>query len=289
MRELKVGQAEVGQRADVFVAWKYPQFSRSSLDKLFDKGLVSVRKKPVKSSHKLKDRDVLVVDDDLLFAVPEPIELPILYEDDDILVIDKPAGVLTHSKGALNDESTIASFIRPKVSKQIVGNRAGIVHRLDRATSGVIITAKTTTALARLQKQFSTRKTKKTYMAVVTGQISPKAAVIDAPIARNPKKPQTFTVSKDGKSSQTEYKVIKMFTKKGRLYSLLEIKPLTGRTHQIRVHLKYIGHPVIGDSVYGIGGNNMMLHASQLEITLPSKQRVVFESALPKYFSEFIK
>ena len=295
MSKFVVTKNEAGKRADVFVAMKLPEFTRSSLSGLFEKNLVLINGAVAKASHKLKDGDKLEVDTSLLTARPADIELPIVYEDDDVIVINKPAGVLTHSKGLLNTEATVASFIRPKlVGADTTNNRAGIVHRLDRATSGVIITAKNDKALKWLQKQFSTRKTDKTYLAVVEGVPSPEKAIIDAPIERNPKKPQTFHVGVGGRPSQTRYKVLRKLNpsttlRAGRSYSLLELRPLTGRTHQLRVHLKYIGHPIVGDRVYGHDGENMYLHAKSLEVTLPGGKRVKFEAPEPNFFNEFTK
>jgi 23S rRNA pseudouridine1911/1915/1917 synthase len=285
MRRLKVSQAEAGQRADIFVANNYPDFTRSSLEGLFKDHKITISKKLVKESYRIKGGDRLVIDDGLLFKKPRSIKLPVIYEDEDVLVIDKPAGILTHSKGALNTEATVASFIRPKVNKEITGNRAGIVHRLDRATSGVIITAKNPAALRWLQKQFSARKTKKTYIAVLEGAPNPRAAIVDAPIARNPKRPQTFQVNKQGKSARTEYNVLKILEKN----SLVELRPLTGRTHQIRIHMAYINHPVIGDNLYGHPGPKLALHAKQLELTLPNRERMTFNSEPPMDFKELVK
>lgn len=288
MRSIEAQAADVGLRADVFIAKQYPDFSRSSLDGLFDNGLVILNGKPVKNSYKIKAKDSLKVDDSLLFKQPEPIELPVIYEDDDVIVIDKPAGVLTHAKGALNTEATVASFIKPKLSKDMPdSNRAGIVHRLDRPTSGAIITAKNPAALKWLQKQFSARKTKKTYSAIVEGAPEPASAIIDAPIARNPRKPQTFYVNPGGKPAQTEYRTIETLNKSS-TYSVVELSPKTGRTHQLRVHLDYINHPVVGDRTYGHEAGHMYLHAKRLELTLPNGERKVFESAEPAYFKEFI-
>jgi 23S rRNA pseudouridine1911/1915/1917 synthase len=287
MRVFKPTAADIGLRADIYLARQYPQFSRSSLEKLFD-GLVTVNKQPIKPSFRMSEATKLSVDDSLLNQKPPKISLPVLYEDDDVMVIDKPSGILTHSKGALNTEATVASFIAPKISKELSGNRAGIVHRLDRATSGVIIVAKNPVALSWLQKQFSNRQTKKSYLAVAQGQLEPSEALIDAPIARNPKKPQTFYVNASGKPAQTEYRLLKILNKSSNYYSLVELKPLTGRTHQLRVHLGYINHPVVGDRIYGHEGEQMLLHAQSLELTLPSRQRQVFESPIPKYFEEFI-
>ena len=213
-----------------------------------------------------------------------------LYENSDVVVIDKPAGVLTHSKGALNLEPTVASVIRAKLNdKNLTGNRAGIVHRLDRATSGIIICARNQKALDWLQKQFSTRRVRKTYLAVVEGILAPKEAIIDVPIGRNPKRPQTFKATTAGKPAQTQYKVLKTVKKGGKDFSRVELEPITGRTHQIRVHLAYIGHPVTGDPVYGHGGQVMLLHARKLELTLPGGAKKTFSVPPPKAFKDFSK
>jgi 23S rRNA pseudouridine1911/1915/1917 synthase len=272
VKEYIATPADAGTRLDVVVASLYPEFTRSSLELLFDKQRVSVNGKKSKAAYKLRPMDSVAVDESLLRNSPEPIELPVIYQDDDVVVIDKPAGVLTHSKGALNLEATVADFIGKKITDEsLSGNRAGIVHRLDRATSGVIITAKNQKAMKYLQRQFSQRKVKKTYHAVAEGFLEPKEALIDAPITRNPKKPQNFK-------------------KNGKNFSRVELKPLTGRTHQLRVHMAYIGHPIVGDVVYGHGGNNLLLlHATSLEITLPGGERKIFNSDLPAIFKEFEK
>lgn len=314
LREFKVDKKNVSKRADVFIAEKFPEFTRSSLSGLFDKNLVLVNGKPAKASYKLRMNDELSVDTDLLTARPADIELPVIYEDDDVIVINKPAGILTHSKGALNTEATVASFIKPLLTdKNLIGNRAGIVHRLDRATSGVIIAAKNEKTLKWLQKQFSSRKVKKTYLAIVEGVPDPDQAIIDAPIERNPKKPQTFRVGGSGRQAVTNYKLlkilnafdsakphsaltmserskdrgVKLVNKSSSLYSLLELAPQTGRTHQLRVHLKYIGRPIVGDHIYGRDGENMYLYAKSLEITLPGGHRKKFEAPEPKIFKDF--
>ncbi len=289
MKSFKISSLNHGKRADIFITAKFPQFSRSALSVLFDAGSVSVNGVVIKTGKKLKLGDKLKVDDSPLKRQPETIDLPVIYEDDDVTVIEKPAGVLTHSKGAINDEATVASSIKPKITdKNLGGNRAGIVHRLDRVTSGIIITAKTAKAQTWLQKQFSSRNVKKNYMAVVEGIAEPPAAIIDVPIKRNPKKPQTFMAATGGKPAQTKYNTLETFEKGRQNYSLLELEPITGRTHQIRVHLAYAGHPIVGDKVYGHGKNDeILLHAASLEVTLPSKTRQVFASPLPKRFKEF--
>lgn len=289
-------------RVDTYVANSLKKFSRSSLKGLFSKSKVKVNDKIAKSGYKLRKGDVLTVDAALLNARPPKIDLPIIYEDEDVVVINKPEGVLTHSKGAINDEATVASWLREHVLKHTPSetldpglwaldswqSRAGIVHRLDRATSGVIITAKNTSGLAWLQKQFSEAKAKKQYLAVVDGEVRPPDAVIDAPIARNSAKPQTFKVASSGRPAKTEYHTKQVIEKDKKIYSLLDLIPTTGRTHQIRVHLKYIGHPVAGDPVYGRPGEGLMLHARSLEITLPSRQRKIFTAPIPERFKNFM-
>jgi 23S rRNA pseudouridine1911/1915/1917 synthase len=250
MQEYSVEPDDVGKRVDVFVSGKYPDFARSSLSILFDNKLVYINNEPAKAGEKLREGDVIGIDEMTLYAEPENIDLPILYEDGDVIVINKPPGLLTHSKGNLNTEATIATFLKNKITDEtLTGNRAGIVHRLDRVTSGVIIAAKTAKGLNWLQKQFSNRKTKKTYIAIVEGIPEPKEALIDAPIERNPKKPQTFRVGAEGKSAQTSYKVLQSFTRSGK---------------------------------------KMYLHALSLELTLPNRARKVFGAPLPEEFNKFM-
>ena len=272
------------------MAKKYPRFARSVLKGLFGRSKVFVNGSVAKAGQKLRSGDRVSVDDSLLMAEPPSINLPIIYEDRDVIVVNKPAGILTHSKSSLNLEPTIASFLRSKINdKSLKGNRAGVVHRLDRMTSGVLIGAKNQPALGNLQKQFAARQTIKTYIAVVHGKPVPAEALIDAPIERNPKRPQTFRVAASGKSAQTRYIVKKNLSKAGRHYSVVELKPATGRTHQVRVHLAYIGHPVVGDALYGKPGEDLLLHAFALELTLPSGERKKFKVPLPPQIKEFIK
>jgi 23S rRNA pseudouridine1911/1915/1917 synthase len=289
MRQYKVPQKGVGVRVDVFLSSKYPQYSRSALSKLFSEGQVELNDSPAKAGDKLRIGDKIGVDESKLIFEPETIVLPVVYEDEDVVVINKPAGMLTHSKGVLNTEATVAGFVADKIrDKELTGNRAGIVHRLDRGTSGVMIAAKTAKAQKFLQKQFSDRKVGKVYKAIVEGTPNTPAAIIDAPIERNPKRPQTFRVGAGGKSAKTEYKILEDIDSKGRRYSMLELRPVTGRTHQLRVHLAYIGHPVVGDALYGHDADDgMLLHAESLQITLPSGERRAFTAPLPESFSRF--
>lgn len=283
MRKVTIKVDDAQRRLDMFAHENLPGLSRSSVQKLITNGRISVNKQQQKTGYKLKQGDKVHIDFDPeeLKVVPK-IDLPVLYEDDDCIVINKPEGVLTHSKGAFNPEGTVASFIKSRVEfppDNAPNDRSGIVHRLDRATSGLIICAKTPEAQKWLQKQFSSRKVSKTYVAVIEDTLEPAEAIIDMPIARNPRNPKTFYVGSGGKSARTKYKVDK--TKGHR--SLLTLEPETGRTHQLRVHLMHLGHPIIGDELYGgAPASRLMLHAHKLEITLPNKQRHNFVADIPK-------
>ncbi len=293
-----VDESTIGTRLDVFVTEKMPSVSRALVQKLCTEGKVLVGGEAGQARRKLKAGEKVTVEFDSvkLETIPD-IELPIIYEDDDCVVIDKPSGLLTHSKGPFNPEPTVATWLRQHIPEhqsvfledsplKKINERAGIVHRLDRATSGVMICAKNDAAMTWLQKQFSERKVKKTYLAVVAGQLEPSEAIIDMPIERNPKAPATFRVGPSGKAAQTHYKVIGT----NGTYSLVELKPTTGRTHQLRVHLAQRGHPIVGDGFYhGQPAERLMLHALNLEITLPNRGRRTFEAPLPDDFRAIMK
>lgn len=271
-------------RADVFLAAQYPQFARSALAKLFKADMVLINGRPEKAGYKLRDGEKMSVDDSWLVETEiEDITLPIIYEDDDVLVIDKPAGVLSHSRGGLTREASVASFLRKHVDGLETGERAGIVHRLDRVTSGVMICAKNDNTMKFLQKQFQDRKVIKTYVAVTEKAPKHLVATIDAPIGRDQNSPKQFHVDPHGKVSSTKYEASEL--KNGRY--LWRLMPLTGRTHQLRVHLKYLNCPIIGDELYGgEPAERLYLHANCLEIKLPTGKVMKFESETPK---EFIK
>lgn len=274
-------------RLDVYLHQQHPDISRAALQRLIKDGKTTVNGEPqLKTSYLVSDSDVVVLDTDITQKTPAPdFEVPVIYEDDDCVVISKPTGMLTHSKGAFNPEVTVASWLtaRPNFSftEEDVNPRQGIVHRLDRATSGVMICAKNPVALKHLQKQFQDRKAKKSYIARVEGKVVPEVALIDLPIERNPKSPQRFRVGQNGKPSQTKYEAKKAFKND----SVVLLQPLTGRTHQLRVHLDYIKHPIIGDTFYGgRSADRLYLHASDLEITLPNKTRQTFSTPVPDDF-----
>lgn len=292
MSNLELTRAE---RLDQYVVRQLPDMSRAMSAKLIERGEVTVNGQPqYKAGYKVRATDQIaityVAEDET--RIPD-IELSVLYEDDDCVIINKPVGLLTHSKGAFNPEPTVASWLRshlangnePADALQI-NDRVGIVHRLDRATSGVMICAKTPSALSWLQKQFAQRRTKKTYMAIIEGQLNPRQAIIDMPIERNPKKPQLFRVGSNGKAAVTAYNSLDVTEK----YSLVELKPTTGRTHQLRVHLEHQGHPILGDTFYGgSAADRLFLHAFSLELTLPNRQRKTFTVPTPKDFGDLLK
>lgn len=296
MNKRKITEFEVGERLDKALAAALPQYSRSSLEKLIEDGFAKVNAQSVKASYKLKQNDKITVDLSPFNMPKAKLKIDILFENADIVVINKPIGVLTHSKGVFNPELTVATWLKKHLTSSdsisklrarkhgkdfIINERESVVHRLDRATSGVMILAKNRVTQNYLQKQFAKRNVKKAYNAIISGQLPEKEGLIDLPIERNPKNPATFRVGAGGKAAETYFKVIK--TKDGR--SLVELKPKTGRTHQLRVHLNYFGCPIIGDIVYGGQPNErLLLHALSLEVTLPSGSRQTFTAKLPAEF-----
>lgn len=263
-------------RLDHLLVQQHPEYNRSSLQTFIKQGFVKVDGEII-----VKPNTKVSPEAKIELNVPErghdPEHPPIIYEDEHVLVLNKPAGLLSMAKGEYCPESTLEDY-------------GLLVHRLDRDTSGVVILAKDAETQKMLRKQFQDRKTHKTYYAIVDGRPKLDEALIDLPIARNLKHPTTFTVDQNGKSSQTYYKVIK----KNDQRSLLELRPTTGRTHQLRVHLKYLGVPIAGDRVYNPDSKatRLMLHAGTLEITIPGKEgneRKVFEAALPPEFTEYLE
>ena len=271
-------------RLDIYLSTKFDTaISRSLWQKYIKAGYVSVNNKAVTTPKFEVDET-----DEIALNLPEKeqadVDLPILYEDDDVIVVNKPSGLLTHAKGGLSDESTVAEIIRPKTSFATDTDRPGIVHRLDRDTSGLLIIAKNPESAAHLQRQFAERTAKKTYIAITDGKPKLNAAKIDLPIGRNPSAPSTFRIDPNGKPAQTTYHVLA----ENDAQSLVELKPTTGRTHQLRVHLTHLNAPILGDRVYGKSSDcRMMLHAQKLEVALPSGERKVFEAIIPDEFKKF--
>jgi len=275
-----------GIRIDKYLSSVVPNLNRSDISKLFSKNQILVANKPVKPSYKLRFGDAI----DISYAIAKydpktDVDIPIIYEDSEVIVIDKPAGILSHSKGKNNAEQTVETFIKD----QLIDNdypRAGIVHRLDRATSGVMICAKTRESYKFLQAQFSLRKVQKVYFAIVEGHFDVRSAIIDLPIMRDLKNQSRFKVDSRGKNALTKYLVLE----ENDSFTLLELEPKTGRTHQLRVHMKYLKHPIVGDIFYeGKEADRLYLHAGKLAIKLPNGETEIFESKIPESFDKKMK
>jgi len=268
------------KRLDVLLAEQHPNISRSTWQKHIKAGNIAVNNNPV-DSPKLDVTEA----DSIQINIPDSTdfsgyELPVIYMDDNVVVVNKPEGVLTHSKGALNDEFTVADFFKRYTSAGSDTNRPGIVHRLDRDTSGIIVGARTPESFDLLKSQFADRKAKKWYVAVTDGNLKRDTARIDVPIGRDPKHPSKFRADINGKPAITEYQVI---ARNGK-HDLVLLHPLTGRTHQLRVHLAHIGATIHGDRVYGKQADRLYLHAAKLEITIAPETRKTFSVPVPKEF-----
>lgn len=282
------------KRLDLILVEKYPEYNRSTLQNFIKSGYVTVNgqviKKPNYEVELLTMGEVAREDglDELIGksavgnsivlkvpakSTPADVETLKIYEDDNVLVLNKPVGLLSMAKGEFTTESTLEDY-------------GLLVHRLDRDTSGVVILAKNEATQKMLRNQFQEHRAHKAYYAVVNGRPKLDEAVIDLPLARNLKHPTTFQVDPSGKPAKTIYKVIKTDDK----HSLLELKPISGRTHQLRVHLKYLGCPIVGDRVYNkeSAAPRLMLHAAALEITIPGdpNQRKTFSAPLPEEFED---
>ena len=271
-------------RLDIAMVERFGKESRSTYKKRILRGEVSVNGE-VETSSKYPVKET---DDITIATVDVAIEKPdieIIYEDDDVLVVNKPVGLLTHAKGALVEEYTAADLIKPKTTYKSETNRPGIVHRLDRDTSGVLLMVKNDEAARKISQQFTDRTIKKEYAAVVSGVPEQAVAKIDLPIGRNPSQPSTFRVDAVGKTAETVYEV----TASSEKHALVALRPKTGRTHQLRVHMAYLGTPIVGDKVYGSeASDRMYLHAHKLEVTLPGGIRKVFEAPVPVEFQEAV-
>ena len=271
-------------RLDIELTKRYPDFTRSTIQKYIKGGYVQVNGEVIeKAKYDVTENDELALVPPTKTDFSE-LELPVIFMDDNVIVVNKPAGVLTHSKGALNDEFTVADFFRRYTTNGLETSRPGIVHRLDRDTSGVIIGARNDETATLLKKQFADRTTKKHYTAVVDGLPKLQEAMIDLPIGRNPSSPSTFRVDPSGKEALTKYEILGTTPKQ----TLVELHPKTGRTHQLRVHMAYINAPISGDRIYGSikTAPRLMLHAHKLELTIPVSARKVFEAPIPAVFTE---
>ena len=283
-----------GERIDAYIARALPEISRSYVKRLLDGGMITIGGRVPKASEKVSVGAELVVEvppPEAMSLEPQRIPVTIIYQDNDIIVVDKPPGLTVHPAPGHPSGTLVNALLAMCPDLQgIAGTlRPGIVHRLDKDTSGLLVVAKNDRAMRSLQAQLSERRVHKTYLALVHGVPSPREGQIEAPIGRNPKNRKKMAIVKDGRESTTRYKVREEL----RGYALLEVEPVTGRTHQIRVHLSAIGHPIVGDSVYGRPSpllGRQFLHAWKLAFAMPLGERQVeFESPLPMDLREALE
>ena len=297
MENVIVNENDKGKRLDIYIAENFNELSRTMIKKIIESNNILVNDKSEKVSYKVQANDNISID------IPEAketklkaqeIPLDIIYEDSDIIVINKPKGMVVHPANG-NPDGTLVNAILSICKNSLSGIggelRPGIVHRLDKDTSGLIIVAKNDKAHINMSEQIKERNVKKTYIALVRGNVPEEEATINMPIGRSTKDRKKMAVTKNGKQAITHFKVLKRYSK----YTLLEIKIETGRTHQIRVHMAEIGYPVVGDAVYSNGKNEFgiegqMLHAYKLEFMHPiTNKHMELTAPLPQYFEEILK
>ena len=294
---IKINEDNVGKRIDSFIPLVQKEISRSMVQKLIEQKNIKLNGKDTKHSYKLK------LNDEIEITIPQAkeidlkaqdIPLNVIYEDNDIIVINKPKGMVVHPANG-NPDGTLVNAVMNLCKDSLSGIggeiRPGIVHRLDKDTSGAIIVAKNDKAHIALSEQLKNHEVKKTYMALVRGIVKENEATIDMPIARSRSDRKKMAVDKNGRNAVTHIKVLKRYDK----YTLLEINIETGRTHQIRVHLSHIGYPIIGDYTYSNGKNEFgvvgqCLHAKCLEFKHPvTGKEMKLEAPLPDYFEDILK
>ena len=292
-----VKNEDKGKRLDRYVTEQNAEITRTAVQRLIDEKNILVNGKEQKASYKVNENDVVEVE------IPEPkkieikaenIPIEVIYEDSDIVVVNKPKGMVVHP-GNGNLDGTLVNAIMAKCEGSLSGIggeiRPGIVHRIDKDTSGLLIVAKNDKAHVNLSEQIKAHKVKKTYIALVRGVVRENEATIDMPIGRSKTDRKKMAVCKDGKNAVTHIKVLKRWEH----YTLLQVNIETGRTHQIRVHLSYIGYPIIGDYTYSNGKNEFgvvgqCLHAQKLEFKHPITNKIMeLEAPLPEYFQEMIQ
>ncbi|MHB8423383.1 MAG: RluA family pseudouridine synthase [Leptospirales bacterium] len=311
-REFLVARGEAPKRLDLYLSRNCLPFTRSRIQKLIDEGLVTLNDAPVNPSQKIRGGDlirVLIPPPRPQGASPEPMDLDILYEDQDLLVLSKPPGLVVHPAPGHPTGTLVNGLLAHFRSRLVIEtvepgtpsdeeeggvepllDRAGLIHRLDQDTSGVMVIGKSEEIISHLMSQFKDRTVSKQYLALVRGIPVKKRGEINAPIGRAQHDRKKFSVRADGKPSITRYRILQTFEEN---YSLLEVTLLTGRTHQIRVHFRHLGHPLLGDTVYGSRGKDtcsfprQMLHAWKLAFTHPrTGQEMRFEAPIPKDFQE---
>ena len=282
---------EKGERLDTFLAQSIENITRSRVKNSIEKGLVKVNNhEQKKSGYTLKEGDVVEImfeEATTLSAVAQDLPIDILYQDEDFLVINKAQGMVTHPATGSPDGTLVNALLyHVKDLSGINGVlRPGIVHRLDKDTSGLIMVAKNDSAHLSLSKQIAEKSAKRYYIALVDGNIKEDSGIIEQPIARHRIDRKKMAIDKEGRYAKTAFKVLERFQK----YTLVEYELFTGRTHQIRVHSSFIHHPVVGDSVYGgsnkFGLAGQLLHAFKLVLAHPRTGEIMtFEAKIPDYF-----
>ena len=297
LQELAIDNNYCNERLDKVVSQIDATITRTVAKKLIEEGNILVNNKVQKPSYITNINDIITINKPEAVQTKieaQDIPVPIVYEDNDIIVVNKPKGMVVHPANG-NPDGTLVNAVLNICRDSLSGIggeiRPGIVHRLDKDTSGLIIIAKNDVAHVNMSKQIQERKVSKKYIALVRGIISENEATIDMPIARSSKDRKKMAVRKDGKQAVTHFKVLERFNN----CTLLDIKIDTGRTHQIRVHMAEIGHPVIGDEVYSNGKNEFgikgqMLHAKSLDFEHPiTGEKMHLEAELPKYFKEVLE
>jgi 23S rRNA pseudouridine1911/1915/1917 synthase len=298
-----IGSDHAGTRLDAYLASQIDGWSRARLQRLIENEDVLVNGKSSKPSYKLREHDEVEVE---LIApaadsfVPENIPIEIVYEDDTLVVVNKPAGLVVHPAAGA-PSGTLANALANHFQNLPGGVRPGIVHRLDRDTSGLLVVAKTESALENLSDQFRDRTVYKSYLALVHGRLAVNSGKIDQPLARDPANRTRMAVVRNGRNALTLYRVRRGFDR----FTLLDVELKTGRTHQIRVHLAWLKHPVVGDETYGAGRDNTIqdarlrarvrslnrqfLHAEKLAFTHPKTgEWVKFECGLATELADFL-
>ena len=296
MKEINIKAEESGIRIDAYLSKQDLELSRVAVQRLIEEEKILVNSKKIKQSYKVSTGDdikIIIEEPKETKIKAEKIPLDIIYEDNDMIVINKEKGIVVHpANGNLDGTLVNALMDICKDSLSGIGGeiRPGIVHRIDKDTSGILMVAKNDKAHINLSEQIKNREVKKTYLALVRGIVKENEARIDMPIGRSTKDRKKMAVTKSGKQAVTNFKVLKRYSDT----TLLEVNIETGRTHQIRVHLSEIGYPIIGDDTYSNGKNRwdikgQMLHAKTLEFKHPiSQKEMKLEAKLPKYFQDIL-